>query len=361
MQEPAATHELNQTATKNALQPVERITAIWALSEAAFGGLLHALHIPLTGLFIGGFAVLFITLIAFFSEKPGTILKATIIVMIVKLLASPHSPINAYFAVAFQGIAGELFFRFIKNKRIAAFSLGMLSLLQSGFQKIIVVTLVFGQSIWESIDLFSDYVLSQFPISPGTIEEFSLSTTLIIIYIGIHILGGILFGLWAPVLAQNVKNGYAKSENPVQIKISHDPLPHDTPKPKRRKLWKRFTYFLVILMALSIVVLSYIFPVFEESKGIAALVMIIRSVVIMTIWFYAVGPLLMKKLRSYLFKKESDHRNEVRDILNLLPNIKHIIQKSWKSSPRERNARSLAKFAENLLVYLLSADLSAEK
>lgn len=361
MQEPAATHELNQTATKNALQPVERITAIWALSEAAFGGLLHALHIPLTGLFIGGFAVLFITLLAFFSEKPGTILKATIIVMIVKLLASPHSPINAYFAVAFQGIAGELIFRFIKNKRIAAFSLGMISLLQSGFQKLIVVTLVFGQNIWDAIDLFSDYVLKQFLISPRIIEEFSLSATLIILYISIHALGGVFFGLWAPTLARNVKQGYTSSENPIQIKINSDKILSEKPRSKRRKFWKKLTYLLILAMAISIVVLTFIFPVFEESKGMSAVTMIIRSVIIMTIWFYAAGPFLMRKLRKYLVKKESDHQREVRDILNLLPNLKSIVQQSWKALPGKRDLRSTGQFIENLLIYLLSADLDAEK
>ncbi len=80
--------------TKNL--PVERITAMWALSEAALGGILHAFKIPLTGLFVNGSAVIFIALIAYYAQKSGAILRATLIVLLVKGGVSPHTPINAY-------------------------------------------------------------------------------------------------------------------------------------------------------------------------------------------------------------------------------------------------------------------------
>jgi len=46
-----------------------RITALWAFSESAFGGILHAFKIPFRGLFIASAAVLFISLIALFSKN----------------------------------------------------------------------------------------------------------------------------------------------------------------------------------------------------------------------------------------------------------------------------------------------------
>ncbi len=142
----------NNDAALTAINPIGRITALWALSEAALGGLLHAIKIPFTGLFIGGSAVIFITLIAFFNSERGTILKATLIVMMVKAIVSPHSPINAYLAVAFQGIIGEMLFLLIPSKNIAALLLGFLSLLESALQKLLVITIVFGQNVWEAID-----------------------------------------------------------------------------------------------------------------------------------------------------------------------------------------------------------------
>ena len=47
-----------------------RLTALWALIEAGLGGLLHAFHLPFTGIILGGFAVLIISLLAQHFEKP---------------------------------------------------------------------------------------------------------------------------------------------------------------------------------------------------------------------------------------------------------------------------------------------------
>ena len=129
---------------------VDRIITAWALSEAALGGILHALRLPFTGLFVGGMAVVFIILLARFDSRRYGILRATLLVMIVKLLVSPHAPINAYLAIAFQGLTGTLLFRFIKNIRVASLLLGILCLLQSSLQKLLIITLVFGMNFWKA-------------------------------------------------------------------------------------------------------------------------------------------------------------------------------------------------------------------
>lgn len=80
--------ENNNTQTLSVL----RITALWAFSESAFGGILHALTVPLRGIFINAAAVLFISLIALFSKSSKEILKSTLIVILIKALVSPHFP-----------------------------------------------------------------------------------------------------------------------------------------------------------------------------------------------------------------------------------------------------------------------------
>lgn len=52
---------------------IQRLTALWAFSESGLGGVVHALKIPFTGIMLGGFAVIIITLIAYFSEKSTSI------------------------------------------------------------------------------------------------------------------------------------------------------------------------------------------------------------------------------------------------------------------------------------------------
>ena len=70
---------------------VERLTALWALNEAGLGGLIHAMRVPFTGIVVGSTAVVLIALIAFFAEKKAkAILKATVIVLLIKAAASPH-------------------------------------------------------------------------------------------------------------------------------------------------------------------------------------------------------------------------------------------------------------------------------
>ena len=117
---------------------VVKITALWAFSESAFGGILHALTIPFRGIFINSAAVLFITLIALFSKNKNEILKSTFIVLLIKALVSPYTPLTAYFAVTIQGLIGYLLFLPKNIFKISTILLGILTLLFSVLQKIIV-------------------------------------------------------------------------------------------------------------------------------------------------------------------------------------------------------------------------------
>ena len=74
------------------LDPVYyRLVALWILCEAMVGGLIHGLRLPVSGLVVGGCAVLCISLIAWFHPAKGSILKATIIVAIFKFILSPQA------------------------------------------------------------------------------------------------------------------------------------------------------------------------------------------------------------------------------------------------------------------------------
>lgn len=318
------THSIPQT------NPVERVTALWALSEAALGGALHAFKIPFTGLFIGGSAVLFITLIFFLSEKRGAIIKATILVMIVKALVSPHSPINAYIAVAFQGICGEILFGLIKRRKIAALLLGIFSLMQSAFQKIFVVTLVFGKSIWEAIDLFGEFVIHQVFSIPENENMISVSIILISAYIGLHLIGGVFFGIWASRFTGQVTTEIQNSPEIYRLPINEKNIPN-SPVNSSRRIWKKISLILVFSILLFTLAYSYLYPGAEKSTGYNVIIMIIRSIVIMLIWIHLIGPFLLRKMRHYLSDKEMKYKAEVENILAILPLLRVSVQKSGKS------------------------------
>ena len=147
------------------------------------GGVLHAFQIPLTGLFINGSSVFFISLIGYYSEHKRDILRATLIVLLIKAGVSPYTPPAAYFAVSLQGLLGEMIFRPKKLFYISTVIFGTVTLTLSSMQKIFLLTIVYGTDLWESLNRFGNYISEQFSFL-GKIENMSL--LVIGFYIGFH-------------------------------------------------------------------------------------------------------------------------------------------------------------------------------
>ena len=82
--EPTESENTTEKNNLNTHNPIQRLTAFWAFSEAALGGVLHITRLPFKGILIAGAATVFITLIGQFSKSRGTILKSTLLVIIVK-------------------------------------------------------------------------------------------------------------------------------------------------------------------------------------------------------------------------------------------------------------------------------------
>ncbi len=336
---------------------VVRLTALWALNESALGGVLLAFKIPFTGLFIGSAAVLIISLLAFFDNKPGTIMRATVIVMIIKGLVSPHTPVTSYAAVLLQGVLGEIFFRYF-SWRSAAFILSCLALLLSAMQKFLIITLIFGMNIWDSIDLFGNYIIKLFLPAHQSSLSLPISFSLIIIYSMIHLFAGFIVGLFIPKVAYRVRTDLASGE---YRNLFPDTLPEngELPPKKRRRFFKKGSAYILFIIITSIVLLSYIFPVFEKSRGYAVVMMVLRSVVIMGLWYFVLGPVVLKRLKSFLAQKEHTYSGEIKSILYLFPVLRRIVKFSWRQTASERKFKRPVAFLINLLVISINADLSA--
>jgi len=344
--------ESEQANQQIQLSAIHRITALWALSEAGLGGVLHAFRIPFTGLFIGSSAVLLIMLLAAFSRKKGVILRATILVMIVKGMVSPHTPLMSYTAVFLQGLLGELFFGIFRSKRLAGFLLAFTALLLSALQKFIVTTFVFGMNIWHSIDLFGSYVISQFMLSGKETVALPISYSLIGTYTVIHLIAGIIVGLKGPGLAIRIYDYSRNTENVFLMPAGEEP--NVAGKKGRRRFLKKLSGYLLFFIAGAVMVLSYIFPVFEESQGLAAMIMVVRSILIMTIWYLLLGPFLLKRLRTFLAKKETVYSADVESIITLLPVFRTLIDDSWKKSAEGKRYHRFNRFVFLLIARILT-------
>jgi hypothetical protein len=310
---------------------IERITALWALSEAALGGVLHAFRFPMTGLVINSSSVIFIVLIANYAKQKGTILRATLIVLIIKGMVSPHTPINAFIAVTIQGVLGELLFRSKKYFTASALVLGVITLLLSGSQKIIVLTVVFGNNLWESINIFGNFIMQKFQLFGPSTEAYDISFWIILSYLSLHLFVGIFVGIlssripgWMDKELDHFKKSVQleKVQAPIQIKVI-----------KKRKSWvRRPSGIAVFLLAVIIVILSYFYPEITSKQGAKAIIMVLRSIVIMAFWYIWIGPKLLLLLNRILKKKHNQYFNHVQNTLKILPPLRGIIYQTWISS-----------------------------
>jgi hypothetical protein len=124
--------------------------------------MMHALHIPFTSLLVGGMAVIIICLIAEFSEHNyKAILKSAAIVLVVKAMSGPFTPVTAYIAVSFQALLGYALFSLLGVNFISIILLSTIAMLESAIQKLIVLTLFFGQSLWKAMNNILAFAGSQ--------------------------------------------------------------------------------------------------------------------------------------------------------------------------------------------------------
>lgn len=332
----------------------KRVTAVWALSETTFGGLLHALHIPLTGIFIGGAAVIFITLLAYFSEQKYSIIKATIIVLILKGIVSPYTPVTAYFSVLLQGILGQILFSSKKHIPVSAFILGTTTLLIFGFQKVIILTIVFGQTLWQSIDSFAYLIAEQFNIGTYNSLNINLSFILISGYVLIHLIAGIFIG----IIAGRIPGWVTASVNDnkyliTDIKHDKSSLAFFNTGKNSGKLRKKKKAYIIAAASLAALVLSYFIPDTNSNLFWDIVFMILRAVIITIIWYFYVAPLLIYYTKRYLKKRQNRYTGEIEEIMALFPQLKNILLTCWTKTSEHKGWRKYRLFFSHSLITML--------
>lgn len=308
----------NKTLANNII--ITRLTALWALNESGLGGMMFALHIPLTGFFVGGFAVVLISLIAFYSGNDfRRMIRAMLLVLIIKAVASPHAPPPAYLAVAFQGVTGAILFRNIRHHRLAALLLAILAMAESALQKIIVMTLIYGKSLWIALDKSIEAVRKDFALDTPV----SYSYRIIAAYVLIHCLWGVLTGIFAGTLprlvgmyTEPVLEHYRENKR-LYPKV--DPL---SKRKRRRRPWLRF-----------IVVLLFITGVFFLSgsfSGYKILYVVMRSLAAVLLLFFVLRPVLSCIIRHLLKRQRIATREEAMDIILMMPALRTYVKPSWQ-------------------------------
>jgi len=328
---------MNSAQNHASSQVYYRIVALWVLCEAMLGGIIHALKIPVSGLFVGSAAVLCICLIANQQKQKGIILKATLIVCIFKMMLSPQAPPLAYFAVLFQGVMGEVIFFNRRFYKLSCFLLAIIALLESGMQRIAVLTIVYGNDFWKAVNQFFSELLK---------TKTNYSLWIAGVYVAIHLLAGIAVGYIAATLPAKAKKWKrdaitAEEETAFQIKQS----------PHRNKI--KLGVLIIWLLLMSLYLQSY----FEIGKSILpqtlALRIFIRSAIIIIAWYFFIGPALSWLVKAWLQKKQKKFATETSTIAGLLPSVQKMILTSWKNEKHSKGLKRIIRFCKAIVAHTL--------
>ncbi|MFO7523856.1 MAG: hypothetical protein R6W68_00240 [Ignavibacteriaceae bacterium] len=329
---------------------VEKLTAVWALSESTLGGILHALKFPFRGMIISSVAVILICMISGFSKFRGQIIKSTFIVILIKAAISPHTPLTAYLSVFTQGLLGELFFLSKKIKWLSALLLGITVAILNGFQKVLVLTIIYGTTLWKTIDDFLIYIIEEW-LSISINLPVNFSYLIIGLYIGIHLIAGIITGILAYRIQKSVQEKLDMNEIMIPLSISGN-LENNF-KTKKKRGWIKPSALIIFILSLVLILISYLYPETGRFDITAIVIMIARSVMIITVWFYFIAPRVKSLISKYLVSKKSGYAKEAESIISTLPMIRLIISSAWKYSATYKGMKRIRYFITSALVNLL--------
>lgn len=319
-----------------------RIICLWILSECILGGIIHGLKIPISGLIVGSLSVICICLIGQYAKEKNNIIYGALLVAIFKFILSPQSPITAYIALFFQGLLGELLFRKNKISNFKIYLFSIICLLESGIQRIIIMTVVYGKSLWivinETLEKF--FTNTQFK---------SYSELFIFIYLCIHLIVGIGIGVLIIRLVKNL-SAWRNLYEELNFSNSTKTMLHN--KAIRKKSFLNI-YLIIWLILLALFIVSKYSNFFTELKSKIILNILFRSVFIIFTWIVLASPLLKYFLHKWLSKQKEKNKSDFEIIQYMLPITQQIVVKTWTYTNSLKGIRRIKLFIKIVLVKCL--------
>ena len=334
------------------LAAIQRLTALWAFTESGLGGIMHALQIPFTGLVVGGMAII---IISFIAETSGNnynqILRSALIVLIVKAMVSPYTPFPAYIAVSFQAFLGYILFILLRINFISILLLSIIAMLESAIQKLLILTIFFGQSFWKATDNMMEFIAKQFGLSSTNGSQWVIG-----VYLLIYLAGGVFIAWMAYKTIRGffAEKGIFSLDNPVIINKTI--FKEDTPK--RRTLYHKLWSIILLLVALSVVL--FVFAADSKQGWLAVAKTITWTISVILIWFMLIGPLFTKGIQRLLKKKESSYSDEVLRTLSFLPVLRQLTGFAWQRSRQYSGLKRWQFFFSALIHWSLTYSDSAK-
>jgi cell division protein FtsL len=323
---------------QNHISTINRLTALWALGESGLGGWMHALKLPFTGIFVGGFAVLIIGLIAYYSKNSAKqILKATLLVLLVKAAVSPQSPLPAYIAVSFQGLIGALLFWLMPRIQLTSVIFGIIAMLESALQMVLMKTIVYGMAIWEALDMFFGKITKELHLS----QNISFSLWVIGGYCGGYALWGLILGIWINRLPKQLdQRSEAIYEEAAKLKNSGADL---TISRKQKRNTRMVVAFSILLFIVSVFLMS-------GSSMSKAVYIIIRTVAVLLAIYYIIVPTTKWLLQKFIDNQQAKNRAEMQGLIDQLPELRSYLRPAYTIASNKY--RGLKRYREFVFILL---------
>ncbi len=328
---------LTSLNTQQRILAIHRLTALWAFAESGLGGVLHALKIPFTGLIIGGFAVILITLIGYLSKQHYKyILQALVIVLMVKAAASPHTPFAAYVAVSFQALLAYGLFSIFRVNLLSILLLSILAMLESAVQKLLILTLFFGNPLWKATDELVAYIAAQFSLSATNGSSWIVAT-----YLSIYLLGGILIGLMSYRLIRKFSSETLVIQ-PV-LSMNAYPISSSTRKKQTKKIF--------IILSISLVISVVIFLTGDDL--VPAIRTLAWTFIAIIFWYWILGPLMIRFIKKILQSSKSAYAEQLSETFSFLPVASQLAVNAWNQSAMEKRRNRIPAFIYTLINWSL--------
>lgn len=324
-----------------------RLTALWALAESGLGGVLFALKLPFTGFLIGAVSVIILSFIARLSGNSARqLLGATVLVLLVKAGASPHSPPAAYLAVAFQGVLAAVLFPVIRSPLPAAVLLGAITMAESAGQKLILLTLVFGTAFWDAVAQFAGSIAKIFGRQSFEGSALAIGS----IYLALYAVWGIVVGVVAarlPLQLEREREPALAAYRNARTGVYVAGMP-----PARRQKKHGMALLLFGAVLACIVLLLHV----SGKSGPALLLLFGRSIAVLFLLFFVLRPLLQYFLNRWLQRRATQRQAQIKEIMAFFPTLKAHVGYAWKKGAALPLRRRVSCFMRITLILTLYGD-----
>lgn len=322
---------------------IHKLTALWALCESGLGGWMHALKLPFTGFTLGAFSIVIIALIAWNTGNSfRKIMQATLVVVLIKAAVSPQSSPAAYLAVGFQGLMGAVFFSLLPF-RLAAVLTGVITMLESALQMVIIKTLIFGMALWEAIDLLFAKAARLFYIDSSV----SFSLWIIGAYLLLYATWGLVLGIWIGKLPRAI----AQRKNDVLQKadearpINNEQVPVAKKRSRYRKL---LSIFLILLFIIAVYMVGQYDDAYNKTVYI-----IFRTLAIIILFYWVVNPFIRWLMQRWVAKQ--DKNSDFYSVMNQMTETRSFIRPAYALAREYKGWKRYKEFILSLLVMTLYA------